>query len=190
MDKEVWKSVNEFEGLYEVSNLGNVRTVERYVNARHRGFVGKRLLKQKVLLPHYEEMIGYLTVALYNGKNYSTKFIHRLVAQAFIPNPNNLPCVNHKDENKLNNCVDNLEWCDYSYNANYGSRNERISNSRKGMKFSDEHRKNIGISAKNRVTDEFRDKMRKVHLGKKLSEEHKKKISEGVKRAKQKSKVI
>lgn len=71
---------------------------------------------------------GYLNIQLYvNGKRIMKK-IHRLVAEAFIPNPNNLPCVNHKDENIFNNNVENLEWCNYKYNNNYGTRNERVSN--------------------------------------------------------------
>lgn len=57
--------------------------------------------------------------------------IHRLVAEAYLPNPENLPMINHKDENKTNNCLQNLEWCDAKYNLNYGTRNEKISNSKK-----------------------------------------------------------
>ena len=64
---------------------------------------------------------GYKCVGLWKNGVGKIEKVHRLVAEAFIPNPNNLPCVNHKDENKLNNCVSNLEWCDYSYNNNYGN---------------------------------------------------------------------
>ena len=77
---------------------------------------------------------GYLRITLTkNGKHYH-KLVHRLVAQAFIPNPNNLSQVNHKDENKLNNCVDNLEWCDRKYNSNYGTRCLRISKNRRNQR--------------------------------------------------------
>lgn len=105
-NEEVWKPIDFFYG-YEVSNLGNVRNKNK-----------------KILIPSKNNS-GYLKVNLrrYN-KNYS-KFIHRLVAQTFISNPNNLPEVNHKDENPLNNCVDNLEWCTSKYNANYGNRNNK-----------------------------------------------------------------
>lgn len=68
---------------------------------------------------------GYLCF----GCNGKTTLVHRFIASCFIPNPQNLPCINHKDENKTNNCVDNLEWCDYKYNLNYGTRNKRIAES-------------------------------------------------------------
>lgn len=70
---------------------------------------------------------GYKRVHLRNNGIQKSFFIHRLVAQAFLPNPNNLPCVNHKDENPSNNCLDNLEWCTIEYNSNYGKRNEKLS---------------------------------------------------------------
>ena len=70
---------------------------------------------------------GYLHVVLCKNGKTKIKRIHRLVAEAFIPNPDNLPCVNHKDENKTNNCVDNLEWCTHEYNINYGTHNKRMT---------------------------------------------------------------
>lgn len=178
---EEWKPIIGYEGLYEISNLGNVRSMERRVNVAHKGFKGTRLLKSKIMKPY--NYFGYFGVALCKNKKYKQLLIHRLVAQAFIPNPDNLPCVNHIDENKQNNCVENLEWCTYAYNDNYGNRNKKISESRKGMKFSEEHLKNMSIAGKRRVTPEFKEKMRKVHLGTKLTEEHKRKISEGVRRS-------
>lgn len=72
---------------------------------------------------------GYAYVILYNNGIPTTKMVHRLVAEAFIPNPNNLPQINHLNENKMDNCIDNLEWCNSSYNANYGTRNLRVSRS-------------------------------------------------------------
>ena len=110
---EIWKDIEGYEGKYQVSNYGNVKSL----NYRRKG--KERLLKSN------QYTNGYLCVMLCNNtrKHYS---IHRLVADAFIHNPDNLPCVNHKDENKHNNHVDNLEWCTYEYNSNYGSRNERI----------------------------------------------------------------
>ena len=72
---------------------------------------------------------GYFKVRLYKDESNKQFLIHRLVAEAFLPNPQNLPQINHKDENKLNNCVDNLEWCDAKYNINYGKHNEKVSKS-------------------------------------------------------------
>lgn len=185
MEKEIWKDVVGYEGLYQISNCGKIRTVSRYVHIKHRGFEGFRLVKQKEMKPYiYNRYIG---VSLTKDGKSSQKLIHRLVAEAFIPNPDNLPFINHKDENPSNNNVNNLEWCMPNYNCNYGNRNSKISNSRKGMKFSEEHIKNMRIAGKKRVTPEFREKMRNVHLGTKLSEEHKKKISVGVRKAKKKS---
>lgn len=106
--KEIWKDIKNFEGLYQVSNLGRIKNN-----------------KDEILKPAIKR--GYNQVTL--CKNGERKYIgvHRLVAESFIPNPNNLPQVNHKDENKLNNTVQNLEFCDCSYNINYGTRNKKIS---------------------------------------------------------------
>lgn len=107
MENEIWKDIKGFEGLYQVSNLGNVRSL-KYRN--------QKLVKN--LTPQTNNH-GYKVVGL--GENGKTKFalVHRLVATAFIDNPNNYPVVNHKDENPLNNRVDNLEWSTYSYNCIY-----------------------------------------------------------------------
>lgn len=108
---EEWKDVVGYEGLYQVSNLGNIRNS-----------------KGKILaIGHTYD--GYCYVRLNkNGKRKYPK-VSRLVAVAFLPNPSNLPQVNHKDENKDNNCANNLEWCDCKYNCNYGTRNERRAKS-------------------------------------------------------------
>ena len=115
MKKEIWKDILGYEGLYQVSNYGRVRSL----NYNHTGKV--KLLKSRV------NKHGYNLVYLFKYKLKGLQ-IHRLVAQAFIPNPLNLPQVNHKDENKLNNYVDNLEWCDAKYNVNYGNRNKKVAN--------------------------------------------------------------
>lgn len=118
-ENEVWKDITGFEGLYKVSNKGNVHSVER-IGTNNRKFGGI------ALKPAYTKA-GYLKVVLCkNGIRYY-KIVHRLVAEAFIPNPNNYPEVNHRDEVKFNNNVENLEWCDTRYNSNYGTRNERLS---------------------------------------------------------------
>lgn len=117
---EIWRDIKDYEGLYQVSNFGSVKSL----NYNHTG-------KEKILSTG-KVSGGYLSVQLYKngkGKMYS---VHRLVAQAFIPNPLNLPQVNHKDENPSNNHVDNLEWCDQKYNNNYGTRLQKVSDIFKG----------------------------------------------------------
>ena len=112
---EEWRDIKGYEGKYQVSNLGRIKSIN----------YKKRKGCEGILSPIYDSE-GYCRVFLYKN-NKSRKFtIHRLVAQTFIPNPNNLPQVNHKDENKANNYASNLEWCDCKYNQNYGTRNKRI----------------------------------------------------------------
>lgn len=108
---EVWKDCKGYEGLYQVSNMRRIWSVK-----------SQKILKQQ------DRGNGYLSLNLYakNGKK-KKESVHRLVALAFIPNPNGLVEVNHIDENKYNNCASNLEWCDKSYNINHGTRNERVS---------------------------------------------------------------
>lgn len=122
--EEIWRPVAGYEGLYEVSNYGNVRGIDRNVSRGCKGvvlFKGKTLEKRK-------SKDGHLRVVLYNlNHEAKTCFVHCLVANAFIPNPDHLPFVNHKDERPENNFVNNLEWCTHLYNCNYGSRNSRIS---------------------------------------------------------------
>ena len=110
--KEIWRNIEGFEN-YQVSNLGNVKSL----NYKNSG-------KEKLMKP-MDNGWGYLFVELRKNGEGKVKTIHRLVAEAFIPNPDNLPCINHKDENKTNNRVDNLEFCTYEYNTNYGTSNER-----------------------------------------------------------------
>lgn len=107
--KEEWRPVVGYEGLYEISNLGNVKSLNYH-----------REKKDRIL--NIYDCNGYKFVNLYKDGNPKKGQIHRLVAMAFIPNPNNFPIINHKDENLSNNRVENLEWCDYKYNTNYGNR--------------------------------------------------------------------
>lgn len=102
--EEIWKDIEEYEGLYQVSNIGIVRSLRNNI-----------ILKSKIERSGYERVV----LSVNNiPKDYS---VHRLVANAFIQNPNNYPIVNHKDENRTNNRVDNLEWCTQKYNVNYGT---------------------------------------------------------------------
>ena len=118
-ESEVWKDIVDYDGLYKVSNKGNVFSVGRRDSRGNK--IGGRMLK-----PTHTRN-GYLKVNLYNNGKRKTKYIHRLVTEAFIPNPEKLPEVNHKDEIKTNNHVGNLEWCTRGHNINHGTRNERIA---------------------------------------------------------------
>jgi hypothetical protein len=109
---EIWKPIKGYEGLYEVSNLGNVKTLGNFPKLRNR-VIGN-------LKPGSSR--GYLCVIITNAKGErKTKLIHRLVAENFLENPDNLRCVNHKDEDKRNNSMDNLEWCTDQYNKEYSN---------------------------------------------------------------------
>jgi len=118
-EKEIWKDIEDYKGLYQISNLGRVRSLERVDANGH-------TVNEKVLAS-FPNINGYLKVNLYRDRKMEVKSVHRLVADTFIPNPDNLPQVNHKDEDKGNNRVENLEWCTASYNTNYGTRNERAA---------------------------------------------------------------
>ena len=120
--KEIWKPIRNYEGLYEVSNMGRVKSLERTAwNGK-----GYWTMPEKILRA-VNNGNGYLAVNLYKEGIMKTYKIHRLVATAFLPNSNNLPCINHKDENKQNNCVDNLEFCSYSYNNTYNDKAKKAS---------------------------------------------------------------
>lgn len=121
---EIWKDVVGYEGLYQVSSKGRIKSLCR--NRRN----GRCIITRKErLLTQTPKREGYLGVVLRHFKNPKGYYVHRLVAIAFIPNPNNLPFINHKDEDKTNNCVDNLEWCDRIYNNSYGTHNKRVGKS-------------------------------------------------------------
>jgi hypothetical protein len=108
--REIWKDVVGYEGFYQVSNFGNVRSI--------------RFEKIKTIYP-YKKSTGYFHVNLCVCRKSKMFLVHRLVAMAFIENKHNYEFINHKDENKSNNQVSNLEWCTASYNNNYGTRNEK-----------------------------------------------------------------
>ena len=107
---EEWRDIKDYEGLYQISSEGKVKSLK---------WGKERILKGK------KTPNGYLHVCLCKNGKLVWKRVHRLVAEAFLPNPQNLLEVNHKDECKENNHVENLEWCDRKYNCNYGTRNQR-----------------------------------------------------------------
>lgn len=143
---EEWKSIECLNGRYEVSNTGRIRNK-----------------KGQELKPHIGKT-GYYEVSLTDESGYRKPYkMHRLVAMAFIDNPDNLPCINHKDETRTNNRVENLEWCTVKYNNNYGNHGKHIAESLcgrqqtqkwrdailkavKGVPKSEEHRKNLSIA--------------------------------------------
>lgn len=108
---EIWKTIKDYPN-YQVSNLGRVKSLN----------YGK-----EKILKNNKDKDSYFQIALSKEGKVKVFKVHRLVASAFLPNPDNLPQVNHKDENKTNNCVDNLEWCTGRYNNNYGTHNERMA---------------------------------------------------------------
>ena len=116
-----WRPVKGYEGLYIVSNMGEVRSLPRMVAMNYKG---KETMAYRpgVLLKQCVSNSGYKQVHLYKDGVGKPILVHRLVAMTFIPNPWDLPQVNHKDENRLNNRVENLEWCSAKYNGSYGER--------------------------------------------------------------------
>lgn len=115
---EIWKPIIGYEDYYEVSNLGRIRAIDRTItdkNGREKKLHGHMMLQQK-------HRNGYYSVMLTRGGKQKRFSVHRLVGTAFVPNPDNLPEINHKDETRDNNCADNLEWCDRSYNNVYGAK--------------------------------------------------------------------
>ena len=133
---EIWKDIQNYEGSYQVSNYGRIKSL----NYRHTG--KEQILKQS------KNKGGYKYILLGSNKKRKYYLIHRLVAMTFISNPRNLPEINHKDENKTNNKVENLEWCTRKYNANYGTRNEKVKEKLKGKIFTEEHKNKISEAKK------------------------------------------
>ena len=165
--KEIWKDIKGYEGLYQVSNLGKVKRLPALITRRD----GRCVYFKERLVSCNIAPMGYYMFDLHKyGEKRKRVYLHRIIAEAFIPNPDNLPCINHKDENKLNNNIDNLEWCTYAYNLTYGSNRKKSVETR---------RKN---GTYDNISQETRDNISKALLGKKKSSEHCKHISEGRKR--------
>ena len=129
-----WQPVFGYEGLYEVNQFGQIRNKDGQI-------MRQRLKKAKYTV--------YKKVSLYKNGKYKHLYVHRIVAQAFIPNPQCFDLINHKDEDGTNNVVDNLEWCDRSYNATYGTSPKKISKALKGR----ESEKRIAVYATNKSGD-------------------------------------
>lgn len=129
MKNEVWKDVPNYEGIYKVSNFGRIKMVKRTLIDS----LGKKINKKEhILKPRTGNR--YYMIALYKNGKREDLLLHRLIAQTFIPNPENKPFVNHKDENCFNNCSDNLMWCTQKENMNWGTINERMSKNSKSKR--------------------------------------------------------
>ena len=116
--REIWKDISGYEGLYKISNFGRVKRLV-FKNRQTE-------IKREKILKNIKNNHNYSVVRLSKNNKCKIYQVHRLVAITFIPNPKELPQVNHKDENKQNNRIDNLEWCNAKYNCNYGNRNKKI----------------------------------------------------------------
>ena len=161
---EEWRDIEGYEGLYQVSNLGRVKSL----NYNH--------TKSERILKGTPDKDGYLRVALFKDgrKDYR---VHQLVAKMFIPNPGNLQVINHKDENKQNNTAKNLEWCTVAYNNTYGDRLKKVSEANKismkgnknhlGIKHTDKTKNKISIKNKGKLANSKNPKAKKVRCLKK-----------------------
>lgn len=199
---EIWKDIENYEGYYQVSNLGRIRSLDRKVIMRTKYGSHLHTINGTVIAPCINKY-GYSFVRLTKEKKSTAYTVHRLVAKAFLPNPNHLPCVNHKDEVKTNNLADNLEWCTYAYNNSYGTHLEKISKANKGLKRSEETCKRMSESRKGshlseetkrklseinkgegnpnyglKRSEETKEKMRKARVGFRQTEEAKQKLRE------------
>ena len=123
--EEIWRNIEDYPN-YQISSLGRVKSKERYARTHIHNKDGMRKVKEIILKPTQNRR-GYLRITLFNKNGRRQCFVHRLVAQAFINNVKNLPAINHKDENSMNNIVSNLEWCNSTYNNNYGNCKRKIS---------------------------------------------------------------
>lgn len=143
MEEEIWKDIPGYEGRYQVSTRGNVASLNY-----------NRTGERRLRIPRLGKR-GYLYLNLHKNGITKTMKIHRLVAITFIPNPKNLPQINHKDENKLNNNVENLEWYDSSYNNKYGNRPRKVLDAHKRNGSSKAERPVIKIDCSGTIIEEF-----------------------------------
>ena len=143
----VRKPVRGYEEQYVVDQFGRVYGVDRTTTVLDNGRIYEKPIEGKQMKQSLHTK-GYKTVCLTKDGKSKTHFVHRIVAEAFIDNPNNLPMVNHKDEDKTNNFVENLEWCSASYNRTYGKGTDKQARKLRGRKHTEEHKQKISDSLK------------------------------------------
>lgn len=143
----VRKSVKGYEGYYEVDQFGRVYSIDRIVSVDDNGRQYNKTLGGKQMKQNIHSK-GYKIVSLTKNGKTKSLFVHRIVAEAFLTNENDLPMVNHKDEDKTNNFVENLEWCTASYNRSYGKAIEKHAKKIRGRKHTEEHNHNISEGVK------------------------------------------
>lgn len=134
MEGEIWKDIEDYEGLYQISNMGRIKRLSRKSTDKNGN---TSILKEKMLKQHLTK-IGYLDISLTKNKKQKHYYVHRLVGFAFIPNPKNKKTINHKNEIKTDNRVENLEWMTQAENNVYGTKIE------KAVKKREEYKNNIG----------------------------------------------
>lgn len=143
----VRKPVVGYEGYYEVDQFGRVFSLDRVVTVVDGSRTYEKPLSGKQMKQSMHDK-GYKTVSLTKDGKTKMMFVHRIVAESFLPNPDNLPMVNHKDEDKTNNFLENLEWCTAAYNRTYGKAVERHAKTLRGKKHKEEHKRKISVSLK------------------------------------------
>lgn len=130
---EVWKDIKGYEGFYKVSSLGRIKSVKRFANVNLMYGIKQRLVKERILKP-FKKRRGYLGLRLCKNGGMFHKSVHRAVAEAFIPNPNNYPVVNHLNGIPTDNRVENLEWCTISENVRHADRMGFTDRKTQGLK--------------------------------------------------------
>ena len=143
----VRKPVKGYEGYYEVDQFGRVYSIDRIIPVDDNGRKYNKALVNKQMKQNMHSK-GYKVVSLTKDGKTKTVFVHRIVAEAFISNEDNLPMVNHKDEDKTNNFVENLEWCTAKYNRSYGKAIEKHAKTIRGRKHTKEHNQKISEGVK------------------------------------------
>lgn len=152
----VRKPVKDYEGYYEVDQFGRVFGLDRTIIVVDGERTYEKLLTGRQMKQSIHDK-GYKTVSLTKDGKTKSVFVHRIVAEAFIPNPDNLPMVNHKDEDKTNNFLENLEWCTASYNRTYGKAIEKHARKLRGKTHTEEHKQKISESLRRSYGERRKD---------------------------------